>query len=454
MYEQFLTFPPDFIWGAATAAYQIEGAWNEDGKGPSIWDSYSHTPGKIDDGKNGDIAIDHYHRFSEDIDLMKFIGIKHYRLSLAWTRIFPQGTGSVENRGLDFYDRLIDNLLCAGITPWVTLYHWDLPQALQDQGGWANRDTLNAFAEYVDTATKALGDRVKHWMTFNEPWVAAICGNLLGVHAPGIRDIRTTLAVAHGMLLGHGLGSRIVKENVKDSQVGIVNNLAWVEPASRAEQDIKAALRWDGAYNRWFMDPVYKGFYPKDMLEWFEPLLPDIQPDDMELIHYPGDFLGLNYYTRRLVEFDPESPFIQARQTYRAYVPRAEFEEFEDWPEGLYYTLRRIRDEYGNIPTIISENGTTTVDSISEDGCVHDAARVDYLRRHFAACHQAITEGCNCRGYFVWSLIDNFEWAFGFTKRFGLVYVDYEDGLHRIPKDSAFFYRQTIRKNGLMVRSR
>ncbi|MFZ5368770.1 MAG: GH1 family beta-glucosidase [Spirochaetota bacterium] len=454
MYEQFLTFPPDFIWGAATAAYQIEGAWNEDGKGPSIWDSYSHTPGKIDDGKNGDIAIDHYHRFSEDIDLMKFIGIKHYRLSLAWTRIFPQGTGSVENRGLDFYDRLIDNLLCAGITPWVTLYHWDLPQALQDQGGWANRDTLNAFAEYVDTATKALGDRVKHWMTFNEPWVAAICGNLLGVHAPGIRDIRTTLAVAHGMLLGHGLGSRIVKKNVKDSQVGIVNNLAWVEPASRAEQDIKAALRWDGAYNRWFMDPVYKGFYPKDMLEWFEPLLPDIQPDDMELIHYPGDFLGLNYYTRRLVEFDPESPFIQARQTYRAYVPRAEFEEFEDWPEGLYYTLRRIRDEYGNIPTIISENGTTTVDSISEDGCVHDAAREDYLRRHFAASHQAITEGCNCRGYFVWSLIDNFEWAFGFTKRFGLVYVDYEDGLHRIPKDSAFFYRQTIRKNGLMVRSR
>ncbi|HOJ98903.1 MAG TPA: GH1 family beta-glucosidase [Termitinemataceae bacterium] len=454
MYKTFLQFPKDFIWGAATAAYQIEGAWNEDGRGPSIWDTFSQNSANIADRQPGNVAVDHYHRYQEDIELMRFLGIHNYRMSLSWSRIFPEGRGRVEQRGLDFYNRLVDSLLSADIKPWITLYHWDLPQALQDQGGWTNRDTVAAFAEYVDQVTRSLGDRVKHWMTFNEPWVASICGNLLGVHAPGSKDIQTTLAVAHGMLLGHGMGSRIVKTNVRDSMVGIVNNLAWIEPATNTETDRAAAHRWDGAYNRWFMDSIYKGSYPEDMLTWFGRLVPEIRQDDMKLISTPTDFLGLNYYTRRLVHYDPENPFIQANQTYRSHTPRAEFEEFEDWPEGLYHTLCRIRDEYGNPPVYITENGTTTLDEISDDGCVHDPVRVDYLRRHFSAAHQAITEGCQCKGFFVWSLLDNYEWAFGFTKRFGLVFVDYTDNLHRIPKDSAHFFRQVIRKNGFTIHSR
>ncbi len=454
MYETFLQFPKDFIWGVATAAYQIEGAWNEDGRGPSIWDTFSQNSANIADNQPGNVAVDHYHRYQEDIELMRFLGIHNYRMSLSWSRIFPEGRGCVEQRGLDFYNRLVDSLLSANIKPWITLYHWDLPQALQDRGGWTNRDTVAAFAEYVDQVTRSLGDRVKHWMTFNEPWVASICGNLLGVHAPGLKDIQTTLAVAHGMLLGHGMGSRIVKTNVRDSMVGIVNNLAWIEPATNTEADRAAAHRWDGAYNRWFMDSIYKGSYPEDMLKWFGPLVPEIRQDDMKLISTPTDFLGLNYYTRRLVHYDPKNPFIQASQTYRSHTPRAEFEEFEDWPEGLYHTLCRIRDEYGNPPVYITENGTTTLDEISDDGCVHDPVRVDYLRRHFSAAYQAITEGCQCKGFFVWSLLDNYEWAFGFSKRFGLVFVDYTDNLHRIPKDSAYFFRQVIRKNGFRIHSR
>lgn len=453
MYESFLSFPENFVWGTATAAYQIEGAWNEAGRGISIWDTFSQQSSHIADGQSGNVAVDHYHRYLEDIDLMRLFGIRNYRLSLSWCRIFPEGRGRVEQRGLDFYNRLVDSLLATGIEPWITLYHWDLPQALQDQGGWANRDTVKAFGDYADRVSRHLGDRVKHWMTFNEPWVASICGNLLGVHAPGLRDIGTTLAVAHGILLGHGLGTRVLKTNIPDSMVGIVNNLAWVEPATKSGADKEAAIRWDGAYNRWFMDPLYRGSYPEDMLDWFGPLVPEIRPEDMELISTPTDFLGLNYYTRRLVRNDPDSPFIQARQTYRAHVLRAEFEEFEDWPEGLYHTLCRIRDEYGNPPVYIAENGTTTLDTISEDGCVHDPVRVDYLRRHFAAAYEAISEGCQCKGYFVWSLLDNYEWGFGFSKRFGLIFVDYADNLKRIPKDSAYFYRQVISRNGFRVRS-
>jgi beta-glucosidase len=454
MYQEFLSFPDDFVWGSATASYQIEGAANEDGKGKSIWDTFAHTPGKIEDGKTGDVAVDHYHRYSEDIDLMRHLGLKHYRMSLAWPRIVPDGSGKVEPRGLDFYDRLVDALLEAGITPWVTLYHWDLPQAMQDSGGWTNRSVVDAFERYADAATARLGDRVKNWMTFNEPWVASVVGNLFGAHAPGLKDVKTTLAVAHGILLGHGRGVAAVRANVKNGKVGIVNNLAWIEPATTSEADAAAARRWDGAFNRWYMDPVFKGSYPTDMLAWFGKLAPEIKPGDMESISAPTDFFGLNYYTRRLVAADPSSSFIEAKQVYRPYAYRAEFEEFEDWPEALYLTLRRIRDEYGNPPVYVSENGTTTIDTLGDDGCVHDPVRVDYLRRHFAAAHQARKEGADVRGYFVWSLLDNFEWGFGFTKRFGIVYVDYQDGLRRVLKDSAHFYADVIRKNGFTVRSK
>lgn len=454
MYKEFLPFPDDFVWGTATASYQIEGAFQEDGKGPSIWDSFSHTPGKIDDGKTGDVAVDHYHRYPEDISIMKHLGLAHYRMSVSWPRVLPEGRGRVENRGLDFYDRLVDDLLAGGITPWITLYHWDLPQALQDLGGWADRRVVDAFAEYADLVTRRLGDRVKNWMTFNEPWVAAVCGNLFGVHAPGLKDVKTTLAVAHGILLGHGRAVPIVRANVKGGRVGIVNNLAWIEPATHSEADAAAARRWDGAFNRWYMDPVFRGSYPQDLVEWFGKLGPEIRPGDLESISAPTDFLGVNYYTRRLVSHHEGDSFIKAKQVYRPYGFRAEFEEFEDWPEALYYTLRRVRDEYGNPPVYVSENGTTTIDVLGDDGCVHDPVRVDYLRRHFAAAYQAQREGADLRGYFVWSLLDNFEWGFGFTKRFGLVYVDYEDGLRRVLKDSAHFYADVVRRNGFTVRSR
>ncbi|GAB1483659.1 GH1 family beta-glucosidase [Treponema sp.] len=451
MYKEFLSFPKDFAWGVATASYQVEGAVNEDGRGPSIWDTFSHTPGKIDDGKNGDRAVDQYHRYPEDIAIMQHLGLKNYRMSLAWPRILPAGKGNVEERGLDFYDRFIDALLEADITPWLTLYHWDLPQAMQDLGGWANRAVVDAFENYADIATRRYGDRVKNWMSFNEPWVASVCGNLFGVHAPGLKDIKTTLAVAHGILLAHGRSVPIVHSNVSKGKIGIVNNLAYVEAASTSEKDQEAARRWDGAFNRWYMDPVFRGSYPEDMLKWFGKLAPEIKPGDMESISAPTDFLGVNYYTRRLVAHDEGNEFLKAKQVYRYYTPRAEFEEFEDWPEALYKVLLRVRDEYGNLPVYVTENGTTTIDTVSEDGCVHDPVRVDYLRRHFAATLQAQKEGADVRGYFVWSLIDNFEWGFGFSKRFGIVYADYEDDVRRILKDSAHFYANVIRKNGFNV---
>jgi beta-glucosidase len=453
MYKEFLQFPDNFVWGTATASYQIEGACAEDGKGPSIWDTFTHREGTVCDGKNADQAIDHYHRYPEDIAIMKQMGLHHYRMSISWSRIFPKGRGRVEQKGLDFYDRLIDSLLLEHITPWVTLYHWDLPQALQDEGGWANRATGDAFVEYATLVARHFGDRVKHWITFNEPWVASICGNLYGVHAPGIKDVRTMLAVSHGMLLAHGKAVRAIRSEVPDAKVGIVNNLAWVEPATNSPEDALAAQRWDGAFNRWFMDPVFKGAYPEDMLAYFGDLVPPIEKDDLATIAAPTDFFGLNYYTRRVVAHDDGDSFIQAKQIYRAYVPRAEFEEFENWPEGLYRVLTNLKEKYGNLPVYISENGTTCLDTLDFDGCVHDPVRVDYLRNHFAAAYQAIKEGCDVRGYFVWSLVDNFEWGFGFSKRFGLVYIDYDDNLRRILKDSSHFYSGVIHKNGFEVHS-
>ena len=454
MYSEFLRFPEGFVWGTATSAYQVEGAHDEDGRGRSIWDTFAHTAGKIADGTTGDVAVDHYHRYREDIAIMKHLGLKAYRMSLSWPRILPDGAGRPEERGLGFYDRLVDALLESGVTPWVTLYHWDLPQAMQDAGGWTSRSVVEAFAGYADTVTRRYGDRVKHWMTFNEPWVAAICGNLYGVHAPGLTEVKTALAAAHGLLLGHGKAVPIVRANVPGGRVGIVHNLAQVEAATPRAADREAAARYDGAFNRWYLDPVFRGEYPADMLEWFGRLAPEVRPGDLESIAAAGDFLGVNYYTRRLVAHDENEKLIKARQVYRSYVPRPEFEEWEDWPEGLYLTLRRVRDEYGNPPVYITESGTTSLDAVSADGCVHDPVRVDYLRRHFAAAHQALVEGADVRGYFVWSLIDNFEWGFGRTKRFGIVYTDYGNGLRRIPKDSAHFYADVIDKNGFTMQSR
>ncbi len=453
MYSDVLVFPKDFAWGTATASYQIEGGVHEGGRGESIWDVFSHTPGKIADARTGDVAVDHYHRYPEDIALMHTLGLKNYRLSIAWPRIIPDKSGAIEQRGLDFYDRLIDTLLEAGITAYATLYHWDLPQWLQERGGWADRTTVDAFLSYTEAVVHSLGDRVQHWMTLNEPWVATFCGNLNGAHAPGIRDVKTALQVAHHMLLAHGRAVEVIRREAPHANVGIANNLAWVESATSKREDILAAERWDDAYNRWFMDPLFKGSYPERLVEHYGSLMPTISSGDMEAIAAPIDFLGVNYYTRRLVACDAEDGFIQAKQVYRSHVGRAEFEEFEIWPEGLYKVLVRVKEEYTDLPLYVTENGTTVMDTVSEDGCVHDPDRVGYLRDHFAAVHQAIREGCDVRGFFVWSLLDNFEWGFGFTKRFGIVYVDYDDDLRRILKDSAHFVAQVLRSNSLTVHS-
>ena len=453
MYSETLQFPKDFAWGTATASYQIEGGVKEDGRVPSIWDTFSHTPHKIEDGKNGDVAIDHFHRYPEDIALMKQLGLKHYRFSLAWPRIIVDEKGTREPRGLAFYDHLIDALLEAGITPYVTLYHWDLPQYLQDIGGWENRKTVDAFLHYAEVAVRHLSDRVDNWMTFNEPWVASFCGNLNGAHAPGKKDVPSALQVAHHMLLAHGKVVPLIRSIAPKAKVGIVQNLAWVEPATQKDDDILAAVRWDGAYNRWFTDPIFKGSYPEDMVSYYGSRMPVMQEGDMEAMAAPLDFLGVNYYTRRLVAHDFQDQFIEAKQTYRTYVPRSEFEEFEVWPEGLYKVLTSVKEKYGDIPLYIAENGMTLKDMVSSDGCIHDPSRVAYLHDHFASVHQAIVEGCDVRGYFVWSLLDNYEWGFGFSKRFGIVYVDYEDDLRRIPKDSAYFFANVARTNEVKVQS-
>lgn len=456
MYKEDIRFPKDFAWGAATASYQIEGAANEYGKGKSIWDEFSHIEGNISDGTTGDTACDHYHRYEEDVDLMSMMGIKNYRMSLSWPRIFPGGTkcAGLNIQGLDFYDRLIDKLLEKNITPWVTLFHWDLPAALQHKGGFASRETIDAFCEYADTAARRFGDRVKNWMTMNEPWVFSFCGHFQGCHAPGIKDLKTTLAAAHNILTAHGKSIPIIRANVPGARVGIVNNLAWIESASHKQEDIDAARRWDLAFNRWFLDPIFGREYPEEMVTWYGDLMPKIEADDFKTMAAPADFMGINYYTRRLVAFDPNDSHIKAKQAYRAHVLRAEFEEWEVHPEGLYNILIRMKEEYGNIPIYISENGTSCLDEkVADDGCVHDPGRVDFLRRHFAAAYQAIQEGADVRGYFTWSFCDNFEWGFGNSKRFGVVYIDYENNLRRVIKDSGHFLSDVCCNNGFTVSS-
>ncbi|MDR0503816.1 MAG: beta-glucosidase [Treponema sp.] len=460
MYTEFLSFPRDFAWGTATASYQIEGAVNEDGRGKSIWDTFSHIKGNTADGETGDIACDHYRRYQEDVRLMRGLGIKNYRCSIAWPRIIPSGngassrcgvSGNVNQKGLDFYDRLFDGCLENGITPWVTLFHWDLPQTLQDKGGFANRDCAGYFCDYTDKVTSHFGDRIKNWITINEPWVYSFCGHLYGVHAPGVRDTGAALSVAHNVLLAHGMSLPIIRKNVPGAKAGIANNIAWVESAGSRQEDTEAAKRWDMAFNRWFTDPLFGKGYPEEMVRWYGKNMPGIKDGDFDHIACPMDFLAVNYYTRRLVAHDETDSHIKAKQVYRPHIQRQEFEEWENFPEGLYRALVDIKERYGDIPVYITENGASCHDKISGDGCVHDPARVEYLRRHFAAAWQAIKDGCDLRGYFVWSLYDNLEWGFGFTKRFGFVYIDRENNLKRIVKDSGHFIASVYEKNGFTV---
>jgi len=441
MTDNILRFPDDFVWGTATSAYQIEGGVAEGGRGVSIWDTFCQIEGKIFHGHTGDVASDHYHRYAEDVELMRGLGLHAYRFSISWPRVLPEGRGQVNQEGLDFYDRLVDALLAAGIQPFATLYHWDLPQALQDTGGWANRDTVGAFCQYADAISRRLGDRVRNWITHNEPEVTTFAGHALGRHAPGVKDMATALQVAHHLLLSHGESVPILRKNSSDgTRVGITLNLSLVEPASWAEADVAAARRKDGYLNRWFLDPLYKRAYPEDMLAFYGELAPLVQPGDMARITAPLDFLGVNYYTRNVVQDDPGGPMVQTRQVISNDAEVTEM-GWEVYPEGLYQLLTRLQADYHPPAMFITENGAAFPDEATPDGRVFDPRRIAYLDAHLRQVHRAIQDGVPLKGYFAWSLVDNFEWSHGYSKRFGLIYIFYATQ-QRIIKESGHWYRQ------------
>ncbi len=440
-------FPSGFLWGAATASYQIEGAWQEDGKSESIWDRFSHTPGRISDGATGDIACDHYHRWRDDIALMRSLGLQAYRFSTAWPRVLPNGHGKVNQAGLDFYSRLTDGLLEAGIEPYVTLYHWDLPQVLQDRGGWPARPSAEAFVEYADAVSRRLGDRVKNWITLNEPWCSSILSYFLGEHAPGHRDLGEGVAAAHHLLLAHGWAMPVIRRNSPGCRAGITLNLSPQTPASPSEADALAARLADAAFNRWFLDPLSGRGYPQEAVEAGRHEMSFVQPGDLAAIAAPADFLGVNYYMRNIIRSEaiPES-----RNERRTVVPNPELTEmgWEVHPEGLYELLTRLKADYDFPAYYVTENGAAYDDQVGADGQVDDPRRVAYLRDHFVQAARAIAEGVPLRGYFVWSLMDNFEWSFGYTKRFGLFHTDYATQ-RRTPKTSARWYGRVIAENAV-----
>lgn len=436
--DQLIPFPHDFTWGVATASYQIEGAVGEDGRGESIWDRFSHTPGKILTGETGDVACDHYHRWPEDIELMKQLGVDAYRFSIAWPRILPEGVGDVNAVGLDFYDRLVDELLTAGITPYPTLYHWDLPQALEDDGGWLNRRTAEAFADYAEVAVARLGDRIEHWMTLNEPWCSSLLGYMAGFHAPGLTGVENGLTAAHHLLLAHGLA--VPRIQAAGCDAGIVLNMDHMVPASAHPADHAAADLEDQKFGRWFLDPVSGRGYPQGAVEDYGWDMAVIEPGDLDVIATPIDQIGLNYYSIRIVRSDAVA---EAERSDVVPEP-TEYTEM-GWavaPEDIIPLLERLRD-YGYESIYITESGAAYPDEPDERGHVDDQDRISYLDRHFASVSEAIDRGVPVKGYFVWSLMDNFEWGFGYSKRFGLVRVDY-DSQERIPKASYSWFRDYI----------
>ncbi|GHG86216.1 GH1 family beta-glucosidase [Streptomyces lanatus] len=435
----------DFLWGTATAAYQIEGAVAEDGRSPSIWDTFSHTPGKIDNGDNGDVACDHYHRWREDIGLMRRLGTNAYRLSVAWPRVIPGGDGPVNAKGLAFYDELVDGLLEAGIAPSVTLYHWDLPQALQDRGGWPERATAEHFAEYASVVAARLGDRVTHFATLNEPSCSAWIGHLEGKMAPGLTDLTAAVRASYHLLLGHGLATQAIRAAAPGAEIGIVNNLSTVYAAGDRPEDEAAARRQDGHVNRWWLDPVHGRGFPADMVETYGVELPE-QAGDLETIAAPLDWLGLNYYFPAHVVDDPEGPAPYARAVRRPDVPRTGM-DWEIDASGIETLLLRLTDEYGPRKIYVTENGSAFPDVVRPDGTIDDPERQDYLVRHLAACASAARKGAPLAGYFAWSLLDNFEWAYGYAKRFGLVHVDYETQVRTI-KGTGHRYADIVRAHG------
>ena len=453
------TFPTGFRWGVATAAYQIEGAADEGGREPSIWDTYSRVPGNILNGDTGDVACDHYHRFQEDIDLMESIGVTEYRLSISWSRLLTGGKLNPE--GVDFYRRVLTSLLNVGITPWVTLYHWDLPQRLEDSGGWPARETAQHFADYAVAAHSALGDLARNWITVNEPVNSSLLGYAGGIHAPGRKSPIAGLEAAHHLHLGHGLATRAIHERDPTAQVGPAFLLTPVHPLTPDAGDKAAAMKLDGVLNRLFLDPVFRGAYPDDLLENVERYgFSDVIEDgDLEVIAAPVDFLGVNYYFRVVVSAEAHGSrssfdwrrdaWVGCEDVYPVEVDGVRTEMgWEIYAEGLTEVLTRVSRDYTPVPLYITESGAAFADDVAPDGQVLDRNRVDYMRSHISTAQKAIDQGVDLRGYFAWSLLDNFEWTFGYTKRFGLVHVDFETQV-RTPKQSAAWYRELIVNNQL-----
>jgi beta-glucosidase len=443
-------FPDSFLWGASTSAYQIEGSPLADGAGPSIWQRFAHSPGRTTNGETGDVACDHYRRFRDDVRLMRELGLQSYRFSISWSRVFPEGTGTVNRRGLDFYEALVDELLAAGIRPNATLFHWDLPAALDDRGGWLNRDSADWFGEYAAAVFARLGDRVPMWATLNEPWVVTDGGYLHGALAPGHRNLFEAPIASHNLLRAHGKGVQAFRAEARSGQIGLVVNLEPKDAATDSDADRKAVQRGDAYMNRQYLDPVFKGSYPAEMCDIFGEAWPEFPAEDFKLIGEKIDFVGINYYTRGVVRDDPTALPVRiayVRQPEHAYTETG----WEVHPPSLTRTLLWVTERYGRIPLYITENGAAFFDPPHTiDGRVDDPLRVWYYREHLKAAREAIAKGADLRGYFAWSLLDNYEWSLGFSKRFGIVHVDYATQ-QRTPKASALYYRDVIRSNGAVL---
>jgi beta-glucosidase len=443
-------FPPGFLWGAATAAYQVEGAVHEDGRGETIWDRFCRVHGAISDGGTGDVACDHYHRWRDDVENMRDLRLSSYRFSTAWSRVFPHGRGKLNRKGLDFYEALVDGLLAAGIQPALTLYHWDLPQALQDAGGWTNRDTASWFAEYATCMFTHLGDRVKIWMTLNEPWVSAFMGHFQGTLAPGIKDFATAVQAGHVLLHAHALAVGAFRElSAHDARVGIALDLHTVYPWSDGQSDEEAARRCDGHCNRWFLDPVFKGTYPRDMLDLYarHHAAPRVHEGDAEaLTSHPVDFLGVNYYFPNRVYASDAGGLLGYEVGHLKDRPHTEM-GWEVHPDSLFELLLRLKVDYGDPTIYITENGAAFKDQRVEKGQVQDDDRIEYLDGHLRAARRAIERGVKLQGYFLWTLLDNFEWGFGTSRRFGITHVDFATQV-RTWKKSAGWYQHVIATNG------
>ncbi len=433
-------FPAGFVWGSATSAYQVEGAWQADGKGESIWDRFAHTPGTIVDGSTGDVACDQYHRYPEDVAILRQLGLGAYRFSISWPRIVPAADGAVDRAGLDYYDRLIDELLANGIAPYPTLYHWDLPQWVQDAGGWADRAVVGPFAEYADAVVRALGDRVKTWTVLNEPQIFVFMGLATGEHAPGFHDPTLALRASHVVNLAHAEAVRAVRAAAPGASVGSAFNMESAYPASEDPRDVEAAERHHARVNAWFLDPLVHGRYPVAYVDQDAVLAGmDIRPGDMESLATQLDFIGLNVYSRAIIAHDPADSR-SAERWVHGPGPRTSF-GWEVWPASLYRIIRRVDGDYGHPVLYITENGCASPTGPGPDGRVPDVDRIAYLAGHIGQVARAVDDGCDVRGYFAWSLLDNFEWAAGYTQRFGIVWVDVDGDGHRVVKDSGWWLR-------------